>query len=71
MMVQLASPKPGDLLVDCMCGSGSVMTEAAYSHGCIAFGGDADKNLQPILVQGASLVQTMSQNKAIVEVRVN
>jgi hypothetical protein len=70
MMVQLANPQPGDLLVDCMCGSGSVMTEASFSHRCVAFGGDADKNLLPVLVQGGTLVQSSSQNKAVVEVSV-
>ncbi len=68
MMVQLAKPQKGDFLVDCMTGSGSVMTEGAYSHGCVSFGGDANKILESTLVEVAKLVETVSKNQAIVEV---
>lgn len=69
LLVQLAKPQPGDVLVDAMCGGGAAFVEAAYSHGCIAIGGDVDRDLQSTLLQSVQLAGEMSNNKAVAEVR--
>lgn len=68
VLVQLAKPQPGDVLVDAMCGGGAAFVEAAFSHGCIAIGGDVDRDLQPTLLQSVKLTGEMSKNKAVAEV---
>jgi len=71
VLVQLAKPQPGDILVDAMCGGGAAFIEAAYSHGCIAVGGDVDRELQPTLLQSVQLAGEMSQHKAVAEVSIH
>lgn len=68
LLVQLAKPQPGDILVDAMCGGGAALIEAAYSHGCIAVGGDVDRELQTTLLQSVQQAKDMSKNKAVAEV---
>lgn len=48
------------VLIDCMCGSGATMIEAAYSHKCISFGGDIDLNLHSTLVETLQCAHAMS-----------
>lgn len=69
LLVALASPQVGDILVDAMCGCGATFIEAAYSHGCIALGGDVDRELCPTLRQSLQLTAQMSSNKAVAEVK--
>ena len=68
VLVQLAKPQPGDILVDAMCGGGAALIEAAYSHGCIAIGGDVDNELQTTLLQSVQQAKDMSKSKAVAEV---
>ena len=69
-LIQLARPGPSDVMVDCMCGSGSGFVEAAYSHHCaLAMGGDVNTNLQGTLTECLSLTRSMSGGKAVAEVR--
>jgi len=49
LLALLALPLPGDVLVDCMCGSGATLVEAAFSLGCVSLGGDLDLALGPPL----------------------
>lgn len=71
LLVALAHPEPGDILVDAMCGCGATFIEAAYSHGCIAIGGDVDQELLPTLRQSLQQTAQMSFNKAVAEVSDN
>ncbi|KAJ1420987.1 hypothetical protein B484DRAFT_433392, partial [Ochromonadaceae sp. CCMP2298] len=45
-LVCMGRPSIGDVMVDAMAGCGAGFVEAAYSHGCIAIGGDVDRELQ-------------------------
>lgn len=67
-LMQLAHPRPNEVVIDCMCGSGSGFIEAAYSFDCVAVGGDVDTDLQSTLTETMQLTASMSQNKAIAEV---
>lgn len=51
-----------------MCGSGAVMIEAAYSHGCISLGGDCDVNLSSVLRETLFNANSMSSGLAKAEV---
>jgi hypothetical protein len=68
LLVQLARPQPGDVLLDAMCGCGASFIEAAYSHGCVALGGDVDSDLQHTLRESIQLARDMSKTRAIAEV---
>lgn len=68
LLVQLARPQPGDILVDAMCGGGAALVEAAFSHGCVAFGGDVDSDLKPTLLQSLQQAREMSNNSVVAEV---
>lgn len=68
LLVGLANPQPGDILVDAMCGCGAAFIEAAYSHSCVAIGGDVDTDLQFTLRESMQLTRDMSKNKAVAEV---
>ena len=52
-----------------MCGSGAAMIEAAYSHGCIALGGDVDVNLRSTLLETTGHAANMSTGLTKAEVR--
>ena len=54
-----------------MCGSGAAMIEAAYSHGCIALGGDVDVTLRATLLETTSHAAIMSTGIAKAEVQKN
>jgi hypothetical protein len=68
LLVSLASPAPGDILLDCMSGSGAVVVEAAYAHDCYAIGGDFDVSLLDTFKSATSLTQSHSNNQSMVEV---
>jgi hypothetical protein len=68
LLVQLARPQPGDLLVDAMCGCGATFVEAAFSHGCISIGGDVEKGLYATLKKSLDLTRSMSEGRAVAEV---
>ena len=68
LLVQLAKPQLGDVLVDAMCGGGAALVEGAYSHKCIALGGDVDLEQQPTLQASVRQAGEMSAHKTIAEV---
>jgi hypothetical protein len=69
LLVQLAKPEVGDILVDGMCGCGSTFVEAAYNHSVVALGGDVDQDLQHTLKQSLAQTTELSKHKALAEVR--
>ncbi len=64
----LAAPQPHEVLIDCMCGSGSGFVEAAYSHNCIGIGGDVDCDLHSTLLETLGLLKDMTANRAVAQV---
>lgn len=68
LLVQLARPEVGDVVVDAMCGCGATFIEAAYGTPVVALGGDVDSDLQFTLLESMRQTKEMSKNKAVEEV---
>lgn len=55
-IVSMLRPKPGEILVDYLCGVGGSLVEAVYAFGVIGLGGDGDESYRSsMLANGASL----------------
>lgn len=68
LMAKLANPQKGDFLLDGLCGTGSIVMESICAYDCIAFGGDADKQLQSALVEGKKAIHDYTGGSAVAEV---
>lgn len=70
LMVKLANPKRHEVLLDGMCGAGTIIAEASYGHHCISLGGDVDPSNAPKLKETLQNTFELSNKCAISEVTI-
>lgn len=68
LLATLAKPSIGDVVLDCMCGSGALFTEATFNYKCIGIGGDVDMELNQLLLETLEVNRKMTNNRSLAEV---